>query len=318
MSTSANPPAQQNNRTGSTTPSSAWSRGPPTAANSKPSSAIQTPTSSSGTPQPQAEGTKTETNGSKVLPVAIGGHARQGSLIAGTGMYCTLPFKHALIITGAIQFGTMDSDPIPFSSSPAAPPNTGTHLAGTTVQSFGSIDADASTDPNAVKAPRRAVNGPANGGKPLDAHALFGAKPKPSGPPAGAIPAGQPTHDRRQSTSSFQGPNGAPPHPAHLRPPQQPGAGPGQPRSPIMSQPGQSGFNPGAPQMQQGFRPPQHMAGTPGFVRPNGPPPQMQPGMQRNMGMGAFGMHPGPYPVMGYPQQGYYVSGNRIARLVRY
>lgn len=209
---------------------------------------------------------------------------------------------------GAIKFGTMDNESSLLSSSPAAPSVVGAHLSDA-VKTFGTLDANSSMDPAAVKAPRRSVNGPVNGGKPLDAHALFGAKPRTNGsstPPQGLPP----THDRRQSLSGFQPTNGTSPntHPAHLRPPQA-GPLPGQqPRSPVLSTPNQ-GVYPNAPQMQQGFRPPQHMASPAGYARPNGPPTVVQPGMQRNMGMGTYGMHPGqsPYPVMGYPQ-GYYDS----------
>lgn len=165
------------------------------------------------------------------------------------------------LTAGSLAFGTVDSPNPLLSSSPAAPSITGTHLSDT-VKSFGTIEADASTDPNARR--------PA-GAKTLDAHALFGAKPKSNGA----------AHDRRQSIGSFQGPNGI----NHLRPPQ---GGPGQPRSPVLGQPP---FNPQ-------FRP--AMPGPQGFVRPN---PQMN--MPRNMGN--YGMPQGPYPGMGYPNQ-YFVS----------
>ena len=51
--------------------------------------------------------------------------------------------------------------------------------------------------------------------------------------------------------------------------------------------------------------------------RPNGSQSGMMMGQQRpgmmtgQQGMGAYGLHPGPqapYPVMNYPQQGYYVG----------
>ena len=200
------------------------------------------------------------------------------------------------------------------SSSPAVPGLVGTHLGADKVKSFGSIEADADADPNAIKPVRRiSGNIGANGAKQLDAHALFGGKAKQNGagpsaapgPASSQQPGAPPSHDRRQSMSGFQ--NGLPP--SHLRPPQQ-GAMPGQPRSPVLPHvvPGQ--YNPA---QQQGFRPPQQqMVGQPGF-RPNAGAPQMPQGMTRGaMGMGAYGMHPGPQqgypPNMGYPQQGYYVS----------
>ena len=204
----------------------------------------------------------------------------------------------------------MDSESSLLSSSPAAPSVTGAHLADA-VKTFGSIDANSSTDPNAVKGARRVTNVTINGGKPLDAHALFAAQRRPNGPPApGQV--GSPLHERGQSLSGYQPSNGLSPnsHPL-LRPPQS-GVVPGQPRSPVLTPPGAGPYNPG-PQMQQGFRPPQQNSA--GFVRPNGPPPSMQPGMPR--GMGAYGMHPGPqgpYPGMGYQQQGYYVSRQIVGR----
>ena len=103
MSTISNPPANQPNSQSSASAnaspnpqsSSAWSRGPPSAAQSKESSAITTPVNPSGTPQPQAEGSSQAqqqqfgSNGNGVAgssgPVSIGGHSRKGSIMVGAG-----------------------------------------------------------------------------------------------------------------------------------------------------------------------------------------------------------------------------------------
>lgn len=167
------------------------------------------------------------------------------------------------------------------SSSPAAPSITGTHLAGT-VQSFGSIEAD-STGPDSVTA-RRASNN-AGVGK-LDAHALFGAKPKQNGTSPG------PSHERRPSMTGYQNANGYPSNPSHLRPPTQ-----GQQRP--LTTPLASG--PYGPQVQQGFRPNQ-MGGAPLPYRPNAPPVGPNPAMYMNRNMPG-----GQGPYMPYPNQ-YYVS----------
>ena len=200
-----------------------------------------------------------------------------------------------LSAAGNIAFGTVDLDNAGLSSSPAAPSMTGTHLADN-VKSFGSIDADAATDSNAVKAR-------AGGEKQFDMHASF--RPKQAVPPAGNV------HNRRQSNSGgFQpGVNGVPTNP-HLRPPPQQGGNPGQPRSPVLGQAGVGQFAPGQPQIQQGFRSPQGAPGAPQFVRNGaGVQPGMPGGMQRGMGMNPYGMHPGPqgqYPVMNpYPNPAY-------------
>lgn len=159
---------------------------------------------------------------------------------------------------------------------------TGTHLADT-VKSFGSLDADPSTDP-AVRRTNPAAK--------LDAHALFGAKPKPNGSVPGA------SHERRQSMTGYT--NGFPPHPSHLRPPTQQ-----QPRSPMAAaMPNPLGPGQFSPQVQQGFRPNQ----IPMAYRPNGGP---APSMYMNRGMP--GSQP---PYMGYPNQ-YYVSSSLILLLTR-
>ncbi|ORY32813.1 hypothetical protein BCR39DRAFT_521719 [Naematelia encephala] len=175
---------------------------------------------------------------------------------------------------------------------------TGTHLADS-VKAFGSIDADATTDPNAVKANRRtgpmsppmpAQSPSAAPKKPLDLHSLFGAKPVNGNAPP-------PVHDRRQSIG--QGSNGMPyPMPgmnAHLRPPA-PNGMPNQPRSPVLGNQ--------MPQIQQGFRPPM-TNGQQVRPMPQGMMGQPRPNMM--MGPSAYGMHPsaGPYQMMGYPANYY-------------
>ena len=175
------------------------------------------------------------------------------------------PSDFAGLTAGNLAFGTVDSPNPLLSSSPAAPSTTGAHLGNDTVKSFGSIEADTSD-----------AHRPA---KVLDAHSLFGAKPKPTGAP----------NDRRQSVGSFQGPNGI----NHLRPPQ---GAPGQPRSPP-----QPPYNP------QQFRP---QMPSQGFVRPN---PQMN--MPRNMGNYPM---PQPYPGMGYPNQYFVSSGDDVADIQEY
>jgi translation initiation factor 4G len=219
---------------------------------------------------------------------------------------------------GSIAFGTVDSPNPLLSSSPAAPSTTGAHLADT-VKSFGSIEADASTDPNAVKAPSRrtstlnsAATSPSAPPKKLDMHSLFTSKP-----PAAPVASPSPAADRRQSIGQqqFNGPPNSAPHPygmmptqPHLRAP--PGAVmPGQPRSPVLAQampPNQFGIQ--GPQIQQGFRPqqpgmPQQNATQQGMVRPNG----IQPGIRPNlMPQPPYGMPQGQFPMI--YQQGYYVS----------
>jgi translation initiation factor 4G len=246
----------------------------------------------------------------------------------------------AALIVGNLAFGTVDSPNPLLSSSPAAPSMTGAHLADT-VKSFGSIQADTMTETLAVKARKVSATGtpvvsPPASSKQLDMHALFnGGKPKTangtppvmSPPPLGQSPmAGPPMHDRRMSQGGFQGPNGLPNSQSvpfqmsgmvpgqHLRPPHTTGL-PNQPRSPVLGQMGPGSYN--GPQMQQGFRPLQQMPnGASGHpVRPNGAGSQMQAGLQRpgmmGQGVGAYGMHPGPqgpYQMMGYPGQNYYVS----------
>lgn len=158
---------------------------------------------------------------------------------------------------------------------------TGTHL-NDAVKSFGSIDADASTDPSAVMGQRRASNttSPVTGGnKQLNAHSLFTGKPNLNG----NSPSMQSASPNVRPPPTFQhAHNGAP---QHIR-----------------------------PQGPPSFRP-QQMNGAPqsAFVRPT-QSPNMQPNMQRMGGMPQYSMHGGPqggYPVMGYPGQGYYVSGLR-------
>ncbi|WRT66489.1 uncharacterized protein IL334_003448 [Kwoniella shivajii] len=318
---------------------SAWARGPPPTASSS-GSGSNTPNSNTNA-LPNGNGNGINTNGSNTVPVPItsaGGHSRKSSMLVGGGMD---------IKRGNIAFGTVDHPNPMLSSSPAAPSTTGAHLSDA-VKSFGSIDAEASNDPNAVKTKRMSSLGPSSsistvaGGsagagtapkKNLDLHSLFAGKaqaqaqsPAPSAmsPPLHApIP---PAHDRRQSMgqSGFQpGPNGLPNSPyagsPHLRPP---GSGlPNQQRSPIPNQaipPSQ--YNHSAPtHVQQGFRPPQQGGMPPqqSQVRPNGVGPQgmPRPGMMMGPGgMGSYGMHPGPqgpgYPMMQYPQQNYYGGYN--------
>lgn len=265
-------PNQQANQAG--TASSAWSRGPPPATASKSSSAIHTPN------QPPSPPTAEGTNGN--APVA---HSRKGSIMVGgggvdikRGMSIPTNLAHFL---GSIAFGTVDSPNPLLSSSPAAPSITGTHLADN-VKAFGSIEADPSTEATARRA---------NPAAKLDAHALFGAKPKPNG----TIPG--PSHERRQSMTGYT--NGFPPtNPSHLRPPTQ------QPRSP-MTAPMSNPLGPGQypPQVQQGFRPNQ----MPLPYRPNGGP---APNMYMNRGMPSA--QP---PYMGYPNQ-YYVSQSTVSSLI--
>lgn len=178
--------------------------------------------------------------------------------------------------SGSIAFGTVDSPNPLLSSSPVAPSMTGTHLADN-VKAFGSIDADATTDPNAVKATRRASALSPNQAprRPLDVHALFG-KPQPA-----------PMQPSLSSNGSYD----------HFRPPQPNGT----PRSPVG--PGMPSYN--GQVIQQGFRPGMMPNGQ--APRPNMQQgiPQMPQGMPRMM---SYGLHPpqGQY-MMGYPQQ-YYVS----------
>jgi len=315
------------------------------------------------------------------VPVAIAGHSRKGSLMVGGGMDIKRGehdnTEHLLSSVGSIAFGTVDSPNPLLSSSPAAPSTTGAHLADT-VKAFGSIDADASTDPSAVKAARRTstlvslvmTSPPVPGVVPpkqqLDMHALFGAKPQPNGtssvmsPPSAVqspMSSASVSHDRRQSMnqgpSSFQVPNGngqpqSTAHPYqisgmpygqnHFRP-LAAGSVIGQPRSPVLGHMGPGQYNGQVlPHLQQGFRPPQQgQAGgmmqpnvpQQGQGRPNGPQPGMMLGQQRpsmlmgQQGMSAYGLHPGPsapYSVMGYQQQGYYVSSaehNRSGELTQ-
>ncbi|WWD17169.1 hypothetical protein CI109_101607 [Kwoniella shandongensis] len=307
--------------------SSAWARGPPSAAPSNPASTTASGASTPAQGTPNGVNANGAQNGS--VPVTIGGgHSRKSSLLVGGGMD---------IKRGSINFGTVDSPNPMLSSSPAAPSTTGGHLADS-VKTFGSIDADASSDPNAVKTRRISSLAPSSATSPvagappakkLDMHSLFAGKPHPT--PSAASPAmsppqqaaGAPPHIRRQSMgqSGFQGPNGLPNSPyagnPHLRPPVN--GLPNQPRSPVLNQsigPGQ--FNASVPpQVQQGFRPPQ--GGIPpqqSPVRPNGVPPQgiPRPGMMMGPQMGPYGMHPpqGPqYQMMGYqPQSGYYGQYN--------
>ncbi|WWC70114.1 uncharacterized protein I206_104061 [Kwoniella pini CBS 10737] len=307
--------------------SSAWSRGPPTA------SPVQSnPPSGSNTPSLPNGVTNGNGNGPNPVPIAgNGGHSRKSSMLVGGGMD---------IKRGNIAFGTVDHPNPMLSSSPAAPSTTGGHLSDA-VKSFGSIDAEASNDPNAVKTRRMSSLGPSASTSPVpgaappkknpDLHSLFAGKPHSSQQsitsamspqPQNALP---PSHDRRQSMgqSGYQpGSNGLPNSPytgtPHLRPP---GGGlPNQQRSPVLNQaipPNQ--YNPSAPaHVQQGFRPPQQGGMPPqqSPVRPNGVGPQgiPRPGMMMGPGgMGAYGMHPGPqgpgYPMMQYPQQNYYQQG---------
>lgn len=235
--------------------------------------------------------------------------------------------------SGNLAFGTVDSPNPLLSSSPAVPSLTGSHLADN-VKSFGSIDADGSSDPSAVKGASRAsaAASPLPAGSPapkkeLNLHSLFGAKPQQNGitpsmassvhSPNQANVATSTTAARRQSMSQ-NGPSGVPPaaypyqnYPGqpHLRPPQ--GNGLPASRSPMsphaMAQP-QFG-NQMPVHLQQGFRPPQGQQMQQGApqVRPNGIPQGMM-GQQRNsMMMGQpYGM-PG-YPMMPFPQGQYYVS----------
>ncbi|WVR06939.1 hypothetical protein IAU60_003975 [Kwoniella sp. DSM 27419] len=358
MSKIATPPSQQGSKSttpanananvasASSTSSSAWARGPPSASN--PASAVQSGANSPALQQNNsalpngvnangAPAPATSSGGPAPVPIssAAGGHSRKSSMLVGGGMD---------IKRSNIAFGTVDHPNAMLSSSPAAPSTTGAHLADA-VKSFGSLAADASSDPDAVKTRRQSSLGPsaatspipgAGPSKPLDMHALFAGKPKqgpspgPSGispPQGGPVP---PAHDRRQSMGQGQpgfqpGPNGMggnSPYagPAHLRPPV--GGMPNQARSPNLGQgmvPGQ--FNPtGVPtQVQQGFRPPQGgMPQQQAPIRPNGVGPQgmPRPGMMMGPGgMSAYGMHPGPqgpgYPMMQYPpQQGYYPGYN--------
>ncbi|WVW84052.1 hypothetical protein I302_106080 [Kwoniella bestiolae CBS 10118] len=322
-----------------TSTSSAWSRGPPTASAtstpipSNPASGSNTPAQSNPSLPNGVNSQSSASNGPNPVPIAGGGHSRKSSMLVGGGMD---------IKRGSIAFGTVDHPNPMLSSSPAAPSTTGSHLSDA-VKSFGSIDADASNDSNAVKTKRMSSLGASSATSPvpgpgavppkknLDLHSLFAGKPHPQSPapstmspqPQQAVP---PTHDRRQSMgqSGFQpGPNGLPGSPytgaPHLRPPVS--GLPNQQRSPVLNQaipPNQ--FNPSAPtHVQQGFRPPQQGGMPPqqAPVRPNGVGPQgvPRPGMMMGPGgMGAYGMHPGPqgpgYPMMQYPQQNYYPGYN--------
>ncbi|WWC89214.1 uncharacterized protein L201_004132 [Kwoniella dendrophila CBS 6074] len=335
-------PIQGSGKASASTSSSAWSRGPPTASTtstpipSNPPSGSNTPASSNSA---LPNGNGTNINGSNPVPIsgsASGsGHSRKSSMLVGGGMD---------IKRSNIAFGTVDHPNPMLSSSPAAPSTTGSHLSDA-VKSFGSIEADASNDANAVKTKRMSSLGassstsPVAGGaalpkKNLDLHSLFAGKPhgQPSAPPSMSSPQPQnavpPAHDRRQSMgqsqSGFQpGPNGLSSSPytgqPHLRPPVS--GLPNQQRSPVLNQaipPNQ--FNPSNPtHIQQGFRPPQQGGMPPQQtpVRPNGVGPQgmPRPGMMMGPGgMGAYGMHPGPqgpgYPMMQYPQQNYYPGYN--------
>ncbi|OCF38389.1 translation initiation factor 4G [Kwoniella heveanensis CBS 569] len=310
---------------------SAWARGPPSAAPSNPASGASTPAVQPSVNLPNGVNTNgasgasaassSTASGPTPVPIVGGGHSRKSSMLVGGGMD---------IKRGNIAFGTVDHPNAMLSSSPAAPSTTGAHLSDA-VKSFGSLAADASSESDAVKTKRQSSSVPSTAtspvpgsgpSKPLDMHALFAGKPKPAQSPVpssisppvqgGPVP---PAHDRRQSMgqSGFQpGPNGLSQSPytgaPHLRPPVS--GLPNQPRSPNLAQnmvPGQ--FTPsGVPtQVQQGFRPPPQQ--TP--VRPNGPQ-----AIPRNMmmGPGAYGMHPGHqgpgYPMMQYPQQGYYPGYN--------
>ncbi|KAK8864522.1 hypothetical protein IAR55_001772 [Kwoniella newhampshirensis] len=333
MSQITTPPVNAGNKPSAPgSASSAWARGPPSAAASTPASAIpsgaNTPSQGSSTLPNGVNTNGASTGANGFVPVAVGGgHARKSSLLVGGGID---------IQRGSINFGTVDSPNPMLSSSPAAPSTTGGHLADS-VKSFGSIDADASSDPNAVKTRRLSSLAPSSATSPvagapaakkLDMHSLFAGKPHPASTAATPAmsppqqPAGAPAHIRRQSMgqSGFQGPNGLPNSPyaghPHLRPPVS--GLPNQPRSPVVNQsmgPGQ--FNASAPpQVQQGFRPPQ--GGIPpqqSPVRPNGVPQGIpRPGMMMGPQMGPYGMHPpqGPqYQMMGYqPQSGYYGQYN--------
>ncbi|WVQ80835.1 hypothetical protein IAT38_002942 [Cryptococcus sp. DSM 104549] len=305
--------------------SSAWARGPPSAT---PSNAASNNPSGANTPSQgvpalpngmNASGTPGAANGPAPIPIG-GGHSRKNSLLVGAG---GMDIKK-----GNIAFGTVDHPNSMLSSSPAAPSTTGGHLADS-VKSFGTIDADASSDPNVVKTRRVSNLAPAGvaqqqqqGKSAINIHQLFGGKrPSQSGPSGAPPPVISPPphqspnihHIRRQSmgqSGGFQGlPSGLPNSPysgvGHVRPPVN--GLPNQPRSPMVNQnigPGQ--FNSSVPpHIQQGFRPPQGgmapQQQQPG--RPNGVPPQGGPRPMMNQGMPGYGMHPAPQgpPFMGYP-----------------
>ena len=299
------------------TANSSWSRSPP------PYSEIQNQTGPS-----QANGLGgLNGNGDSSTPVPV--HSRKGSLMVGGGGVDIQKGEFTQLVSrswrpGNLAFGTVDSPHPLLSSSPAAPSLTGAHLSDN-VKSFGSIDADSSTDTSAVKASRRSstlspplTSPPPNAGqKLLDMHALFGAKPKPNGTPAPnvspAMASVSPIHERRLSNSGFQSPNGS----AHLRPPH-PNV-PGQSRSSVSGQIGPNAYvnGPIPAQMSQGFRPPQMRPGPLQVYQPGVRPHLQQQAYQPGTGMPTMGHSgpQGPYQMMGYPHQQYYVSFIAFSRI---
>ncbi|WVQ72365.1 hypothetical protein IAR50_001917 [Cryptococcus sp. DSM 104548] len=280
---------------------SAWARGPPSAA---PSTNPSQPPSGAATP---SQGVQVPHNAPpSAIAIGGGGHSRKNSLlVAGNA-----DFKK-----GNLAFGTVDSPSAALSSSPAAPSMTGGHLSDA-VKSFGSIDAaDKQGGPDAIGSRRssmlsNAAAGPSQG-KKLSVHALFSSKapqphttPQPQpvmSPPQQHNPPAPIHHNRRQSFGhnggAFQQPMAGSPNQhfvgsPHMRPP---GA---HPRSPVLNH--NVPFNPSAPQqIQHGFRAPQQPP-----IRPNNMP---------RGGPGQYGMHSGPqgpsYPMMGFPQGNFYPGG---------
>ena len=166
-------------------------------------------------------------NGAAPIPAA--GHSRKGSIMVGGGVdiakgervwtETSLGSPTDSLNTGNIAFGTANVDsPNPLlSSSPAAPSLTGAHLAGT-VKSFGSIDADGSTNSSAVNAARRAsgLTPPVNGGETVTSpptqhkqpnlHSLFAGKaPNPNA--AASVPGKSPSPLPLQPSTQNQSPN---------------------------------------------------------------------------------------------------------------
>lgn len=243
-------------------------------------------------------GSATGSAGASAAPLVIGGtsaggHSRKGSLLVGGP-------GAADGKRGPLAFGTVNSPNPLLSSSPAAPSVTGQHLADN-VKSFGTIEADANTDPNTVKHPSRRTSGVstpmspplAQGGQIQGLPSTGGAPKKEFNMHAGFGRPQMPQHAQQQQ-----------PQQQHQLPLQMQG-------QPIPQHPGQAyqQFRPSGP-----VRSPQMNNAVPNYAgaAPFRPPQGMQQQPIRTNGMA-----PRPYVPQGYPpqaqqqymyQQNYYVS----------